>query len=223
MNRKRFTLIELLVVIAIIAILAAMLLPVLSRAKESAKQVICTNNEKQLYLCWLMYTDEFDERLPLLRIAVYDGNFSGDPKWPQIMADYLEPGFKNNNVVGDDFLVCPSMEFKSIYANQEYITYGMMGNGIGGFTQAGAGTEYRTVADIKYPSEQIGFADRNLRSSGYPELGYYQLTQGLNGSADIRHIQKGNFLFCDGHVEPKGSSFILPIGSWTSSAPWGNP
>jgi prepilin-type N-terminal cleavage/methylation domain-containing protein/prepilin-type processing-associated H-X9-DG protein len=62
-RRNAFTLIELLVVIAIIAILMAILMPTLSRAREQGKRGACLNNVKQLVVSWNLYADDFDSRM----------------------------------------------------------------------------------------------------------------------------------------------------------------
>jgi prepilin-type N-terminal cleavage/methylation domain-containing protein/prepilin-type processing-associated H-X9-DG protein len=209
---RGFTLIELLVVIAIIAILAAMLLPALSKAKGKAQATACLNNQKQLQLCWRMYTDDHAGVMPPNRLNLTQ-NFSSSPQGSWIIGNAQTDRSPSNIINGVLFPYNRSVEIYHCPADQSTVkdlpqlrrVRSCMLN-----AYLNSNLPYTRVkqkeAQLQYPAKVFTFIDASewMISDGAFVVQWLGHPDGDKIWFDIpsdRHGQGANLAFADGHAE----------------------
>jgi prepilin-type N-terminal cleavage/methylation domain-containing protein/prepilin-type processing-associated H-X9-DG protein len=235
-----FTLIELLVVIAIIALLLAIILPSLRRAKEAAQRVVCRNHLKNIGLSNEIYTTEYDGAF----VPINDPSLgSGYSQWVvnEAFREILELNDKQETATSryntpDDYL-CPSDKISTdktmAGGGGVLLSYAYNVTDWGWAHMAAGNYCGHKTSTLKLPGSKLAFADSvdwwlewagaDYRAPGWDELGQASLTEyqaaGRFGPVIYRHNDGANVLYYDGHSEYLKKDDIFIVENFDADQP----
>lgn len=196
--RRRFTLVEMLVVIAIIGILAALLMPALRSALESATTLQCLNNERQIYSCMIGYSNTYNGTLPNVPAWGPASNGWTSDAWVVHVSKFSDKPVTTMYGIAGTVFVCPNYKSTS---NQSGTVNGWIGNNyavnprINSKTSGGAWQLAKTSM-IRQPSNIVLLGDGGIYGSNFCLCIYDQ------NHYSLRHTQKQNIniTYVDGHA-----------------------
>ena len=219
-TRRRFTLIELLVVIAIVAILASILLPALNKARDRAKSANCIGNLKQQGMAHVAYAGDNRDLFLASRLGPNKPEIEELQPWYYVLGEkggYLpEVDFKKHTIWN-----CPTVLREEIGNNR---TYGVpqIYDAVRAPGGAKMASGFYMRSGKMMTSEDVVVADSLARDPAFPsvrkEMYYLEQRTGTEASKDnagsigLRHNNRANMAFGDGHVGTREAQWIADEG-----------
>lgn len=213
MRSKGFTLIELLVVISVVALLMAILMPVLARARQQGKAAACLSNLRQMAIASQMYVNNNDGYYPIAYMheltdsmfISYAWDFTTIKNWYTLEQKVI-PGLLWQGDIIEKIQQCPSFKGSHNWFADPYTGYNYNTSYIGHGQLESIVTPARTVM-VRKPSECALFGDgqwaggaNKFMRAPWPSEGDAAFFGRATGTQGYRHCGKTNVAYCDGHA-----------------------